>query len=143
MWLLKWQRNQKRSHTLPPPMEERRKKKKEDRNGVVTDFWPTEAGAPWRNEGESDTVKPGESARYHHPTGPSDIEVASYSLLAYNTLGMVSEGREILLWLQKKQNSKGGFRSTQVCRRKCLLGNNNYYYSWEYSFKIPHCFWIV
>ena len=74
----------------------------------------TAEGAPWRQQKESDTVKPTDTYRYHPPSGPSDIETSAYCLLAYNMIRKVTEGREILLWLQKQQNSRGGFGSTQV-----------------------------
>ena len=73
-----------------------------------------EKGAPWRQKKESDTVKPTEPYGYHHPSGPSDVEISAYCLLALHTVKKVDEGREILLWLQKQQNSNGGFSSTQV-----------------------------
>ncbi|KAK7114959.1 CD109 antigen-like isoform X3 [Littorina saxatilis] len=70
-------------------------------------------GAPWRKQKESTTVKPEDSYYYHPPPGPSDIEVTAYCILAYTAIGEVAEGRPLILWLQKQQNSNGGFRSTQ------------------------------
>ena len=52
----------------------------------------------------------------YHDTqvGPSDVEVTSYCLLALNTISRVVEARPLVLWLQRKQNCQGGYRSTQV-----------------------------
>ncbi|XP_070198324.1 CD109 antigen-like [Littorina saxatilis] len=71
------------------------------------------SGAPWRKQQEPQMDQPTDSVYFRRPPGPSDIEVTAYCILAFNTIGKVNEARELVLWLQKQQNSNGGFRSTQ------------------------------
>lgn len=75
------------------------------------------AGAPWLQKEDSsgnDPVIQPRGMYYQPPSGPSDIEITAYCLLTYNTMKQHGEGHELLLWLQRQQNSDGGFRSTQV-----------------------------
>ena len=74
----------------------------------------TAAGAPWRQEPEEARTWLPDTWRHHAAPGPREVETTAYCLLAYNTIGRVTEGRDLLLWLQRQQNALGGFRSTQV-----------------------------
>ncbi|XP_033755321.1 alpha-2-macroglobulin-like isoform X2 [Pecten maximus] len=47
------------------------------------------------------------------PSGPSDIETASYAILAYTKLDNVTKGQRVLKWLMSQINSAGSFHSTQ------------------------------
>lgn len=44
----------------------------------------------------------------------SDIEMASYVLLSHYKLNSIPEGLNLMKWLSKQRNHRGGFGSTQV-----------------------------
>ncbi|XP_060083809.1 CD109 antigen-like [Ylistrum balloti] len=47
------------------------------------------------------------------PSGPSDIETASYVILAYTKMDNVIKGQRVLRWLMSQINGAGSFKSTQ------------------------------
>lgn len=48
----------------------------------------------------------------------ADIEMASYVLLSQHKLGLIAEAVELMKWLSRQRNDRGGFRGTQVSRNK-------------------------
>lgn len=65
----------------------------------------------------TDTVGNGRVSR----SNPTSIEITSYMLLTYITIGeaRLADVIKITKWLKTQQNSFGGYHSTQV--KSCLL----------------------
>ncbi|XP_076470228.1 CD109 antigen-like isoform X3 [Babylonia areolata] len=68
-----------------------------------------DTGAPW-----VETSEPKDKMMYpHHRTGPSAIEITSYTALTYQALNDILGARNLIMFLQKQQNELGGYVSTQ------------------------------
>ena len=78
----------------------------------ITNDVLSDSGAPWKKTAESKNDK--NENFYHGPAGPSDIEITSYCVLAYLKIGQPSDAQNLVKWLQKQQNTFGGYCSTQV-----------------------------
>lgn len=72
----------------------------------------------WAN-GNNQTHKPN-SHRMHHYRSSADVEMTAYALLAILHQTSTDEGAvtneimDIVRWLSRQRNSRGGFSSTQV-----------------------------
>lgn len=73
-----------------------------DLDGSV--HWSTKVGAD----------KPKDTNQYFYQPRPVDVEMTSYALLTYMSLGDTERGLPIVRWLTAQRNSLGGFSSTQV-----------------------------
>jgi hypothetical protein len=82
-------------------------------------LWFSDTKAPWRGP-EPAADQPKDGHYWHKPPGPSSVEITSYVILAYLGINQPGDARELVLFLQKNQNSIGGYSSTQVSSR-CLL----------------------
>ncbi|KAH7726608.1 A-macroglobulin complement component [Aphelenchoides avenae] len=65
--------------------------------------WSTKVGAE----------KPKDTNQYFYQPRPVDVEMTSYALLTYMSLGDTERGLPIVRWLTAQRNSLGGFSSTQ------------------------------
>jgi A-macroglobulin TED domain len=72
-----------------------------------------------RREGKTDLQAARTVPETHKWSGyfnaTKNVEASGYALLAYLALGQFSDAFPITQWLLSKQNSNGGFESTQVC----------------------------
>ncbi|XP_076448767.1 CD109 antigen-like [Babylonia areolata] len=68
-------------------------------------------GAPWKTKGVTkDSQQPSVD---HAEPSTRDVQITSYFLLTLNAASKFAKARDLLLWLVRNQNCRGGYRSTQ------------------------------
>uniref|UniRef100_A0A914W004 Uncharacterized protein n=1 Tax=Plectus sambesii TaxID=2011161 RepID=A0A914W004_9BILA len=70
-----------------------------------------DAGIHWSDKVGEETPK--DTNQYFYQPKPVDVEMTSYALLTYMTLGDTDKGLPVVRWLTAQRNAFGGFSSTQ------------------------------